>query len=52
MSVINFPAQELYRRNGFEVKEWVPRYYIDENEDALEMVCKFNKDDKDTCIVN
>lgn len=33
----NLAAQELYRRFGFEVKHRRPRYYRDNNEDALLM---------------
>jgi ribosomal protein S18 acetylase RimI-like enzyme len=59
---VNFPAQELYQRNGYKVAEWIHDYYRDEKEDALFMICDYaqfqnrNEDEeaggKETCVLN
>ena len=36
--VSNSPAVELYRKNGFEITRRKPGYYLDNNEDAFEMM--------------
>ena len=38
--VSNAPAQNLYRKYGFEVIGRRPRYYTDNHEDALVMVAE------------
>jgi len=40
VSVMNFPAQNLYKSFGFTVSKWIKNYYSDENEHALFMVNK------------
>jgi len=40
VSVMNFPAQNLYKSFGFTVSKWINNYYADENEHALIMVNK------------
>jgi len=38
VSVMNFPAQNLYKSFGFSPVKWINNYYQDEKEDALIMV--------------
>lgn len=38
--VSNLPAVELYRKNDFEITRRKPGYYLDNNEDAFEMIRK------------
>jgi ribosomal-protein-alanine N-acetyltransferase len=42
----NRPAIALYQRAGFRGVSVRPRYYQDNNEDALVMVCKLNEADR------
>jgi len=38
VSVMNFPAQNLYKSFGFTISKWINNYYKEENEHALFMV--------------
>jgi len=38
VSVMNFPAQNLYQSFGFVPSKWIQNYYVDESEDAIIMV--------------
>jgi len=37
VSVMNFPAQNLYKSFGFLPNKWISNYYADESEDAIIM---------------
>jgi len=37
VSVMNFPAQNLYKSFGFLPNKWLSNYYADESEDAIIM---------------
>eukprot|EP01125_Pyxidicula_operculata_P009288 TRINITY_DN3062_c0_g1_i3.p1 TRINITY_DN3062_c0_g1~~TRINITY_DN3062_c0_g1_i3.p1 ORF type:complete len:413 (-),score=83.89 TRINITY_DN3062_c0_g1_i3:113-1351(-) len=43
VSVMNFAAQNLYKSLGFEMTQWINKYYSDENEDALLLILNLNK---------
>jgi len=38
VSVVNFPAQNLYKAFGFVPSKWINNYYTDEKEDAIIMI--------------
>jgi len=38
VSVVNFPAQNLYKSFGFIPSKWINNYYTDEKEDAIIMI--------------
>jgi ribosomal-protein-alanine N-acetyltransferase len=46
--VSNAPAQNLYRKYGFEVSGVKPKYYRNNNEDAYDMRLDFNATMRDT----
>jgi len=53
VSVVNFPAQQLYTSLGFKFKEWVKEYYATEHEDALIMELNWaNSDGSEKCSLS
>ena len=43
--VSNLPAVDLYRKNGFEISRRKSGYYLDNNEDAFEMIRKIEMEE-------